>query len=165
MGKNPQSTPAYFQEPCPLVCEPEESDDDMIFVQSSSEGSLLNTLSSEFSSDSDDLNNNNSCGEDVFASLDAEYEKQQAYKSGVSYNGLYHCSCSVYDSFINRDYCPSDDHLKSILLPSTGSQPINAAFVSCCPLQRSDDFSLINVGNSNNDISNQSHRVCNFYCS
>lgn len=166
MGKNPQSVPLYFQEPCPLVCEPEEDDNDLFFAKSSSEGSLSNTLSSEFSSDSDDMNNFNcsdhfdNSGEDIFASLDAEYEKQQTYKEGVSYNGLYHCSCSVYDSLINEDYCPCDDHLKNILLPSTGSQPINAAFISCSPLKRSDD--LLNLSNNNNNYnynSNQSEKV------
>lgn len=164
MGKNPQSTPLYFQEPCPLECKHEEDDNDLIFVHSSSEGSLINSISSsELSSDSDDINNFNgsehfdNCGDDLFASLDAEFEKQQTYKAGVSYNGLYHCSCSVYDSLINDDYCPCDDHLKNILLPSTGSQAINAAFVSCGPLTRSD--SLMNLSNNNNNNSNQSQKV------
>ena len=163
MGKNPQSTPLYFQEPCPLECKHEEDDNDLIFVHSSSEGSLINSISSELSSDSDDINNFNgsehfdNCGDALFASLDAEFEKQQTYKAGVSYNGLYHCSCSVYDSLINDDYCPCDDHLKNILLPSTGSQAINAAFVSCGPLTRSDN--LMNLSNNNNNNSNQSQKV------
>lgn len=133
-------SPMNLQEPCPVMFDHLMNEDNQNVTPCSSEGSLLNSLSSELSSDSDDLINAGCpCSveddyDDPFAALDAEFEKQQMLKSNTSYNGLYHCSYSIYNSFMNQDYCPSDDHLKSLLLPLPKIQPINAAFVSCCPV-------------------------------
>lgn len=121
-------------ESCPIVFEPPVMEDDMIFVHSSSEGSLSNSLSSELSSDSEDLvgpvcNCTFDDCNDVFASLDAEYEKH-ALKPNVSYNGLYHCSYSVCEPFMFQDCCPMTTDQSELMLSSNGVQPLNSP-LSC----------------------------------
>lgn len=94
------------------------------------DSSLSNSLSSEISSDGDDLCSTSYDCNDMFAAIDAQFEREQMFQSNVSYNGLCHCSCSVYEDFFKKDFCPSDDSLKSMLLPSPSSTVMNAAYVS-----------------------------------
>lgn len=151
MGRNCTCSPMNLQEPCPVMFDYLMNEDNQDITPNSNEGSLVSSISSELSSDGDDLINagcacsiDNDC-DDLFAALDAEFEKQQMLKSNTSCNGLYHSSYSIYDSFMNQDYCPSDDHLKSLLLPLPKVQPINAAFVSCCPVSVHPEVSSDNI--------------------
>lgn len=96
-------------------------EDDFVITTSGSEGSLLNSLSS----DSDELF---PCTDDLFMGLDAQFEREKSFQSNMSYNGLYHCSCSVYDDFFNKSFCPSDDQLKSMVLPSSKPAILSAAY-------------------------------------
>ena len=91
------AAPSVIEEP--PMCKEEEFG----LQPCSSDSSLLNSISSiETVSDSDDTelccrdSYFDNCGEDPFASLDAEFNKNEN-RNQKSCSGLYRCCCSVYD--------------------------------------------------------------------
>ena len=101
----PESMPSVLEAPCPQEEE--------IFASSSSDSSLLTSLSSNdmVLSDSDEgdsltYKSRESCNDDPFACLDAAYEASQSEYIGNS--GLLHCGFSLYNPPSHCDTFCSD---------------------------------------------------------
>ena len=91
------------------------SSDSLLSNSSELSSDALLSLSYEMSSDSDDLPC--VCNDrinDVFASLDAEFENR-APCYNTCYEGLVHAEYSVYDKFLETTYCPNENQLNSML--------------------------------------------------
>ena len=91
------AAPSVIDEP------PMSKEEDFGLQTCSSDSSLLNSISSmETVSDSDDAelcsqdSYFDACGDDPFASLDAEFNRNES-RNQKSCSGLYRCCCSVYD--------------------------------------------------------------------
>ena len=126
----------------------------------SSDGLL--TFSYEMSSDSDDMpcvcsDNIN----DIFASLDAEYENRPPCYN-TCYQGLVHAEYSVYDKFLETTYCPNDNQLNSML--STFEPKPLVSLVST-PLNTSNTSNTSNTNTNSNaiDKSNYNSKV-SYFC-
>lgn len=99
-----------------VVEEPPMNKEDELGLQTcSSDHSLLTSISSmETASDSDDAElcsqdtYFDSCGDDPFANLDAEFNKNEN-RNQTQYNGLYRCCCSVYDPSFKENCNPSTE--------------------------------------------------------
>ena len=77
----------------------------------------------------------NSCGDDFFADLDAEWDKEHKHDHECSPCGLMRTDYSIYNpqftNFYADSFQPETDRIRDFAIQSQQVQPLTAAIVSC----------------------------------